>query len=138
MTYQAQIEAIRKRIDIGISQGTRATLFSVCTKIIKETPVDTGRAKNNWFATIGHDTDRTTTYVDKSRFGNIGQRSSDHILEVTSAAPGSVFYLTNNLPYIADLEFNGLSKQGSHMATRNMQQFKPLLAKNLKTALNKV
>ena len=87
-------------------QLVRGTLFGLTSRIIKRSPVDTGRFRNNWQASTG--TPETT-----QKTGAI--RSEEQVVAEARAAVnklemGQDFYLSNNLPYAYRLEY-GWSKQ---------------------------
>tara|TARA_R110000764_G_scaffold108688_4_gene194609 strand:- start:2180 stop:2623 length:444 start_codon:yes stop_codon:yes gene_type:complete len=80
-----------------------AIFFDGLSEVIKETPVDKGRVRNNWFLTKGQPFSMTSgRSEDKSGSGSISS---------LSAMPESVLnkklYFTNNMPYIETLEFGG-------------------------------
>lgn len=52
MSFESDWEKVSQKLDRVLSEGIRATLFEVGTAIIKETPVDTGRARGNWQASV--------------------------------------------------------------------------------------
>lgn len=70
------------------------------------TPVDTGRALGNWQASVNNSIDSATNDTDK--IGLITIAAGEN---AARAAPGEVFFITNNLPYIYRLEFEGWSKK---------------------------
>jgi len=127
MSFESDWEKVSKKLDRTLSEGIRATLFEVGTAIIKETPVDTGRARGNWQASVndasGGELSRT------SEGAAIAQLSQE-----ASAAVGNTFFFTNNLPYIRRLEYGYSEQAPQGMVRRNLQNFNRLLAKNLKAA----
>lgn len=107
----------------------RAVTLSLFSGIIRDTPVDTGRARGNWQTTVGQPASGSV-----ERLG-----SSVAIAEVEAKTPkgaGQETYLANDLPYIEELE-KGSSKQSPEgMVRRNMDR----IERNLKKAIrdNKV
>lgn len=76
-------------------------------RIVLGTPVDTGRARGNWFPTVGTPSGRVDLKAaDKSGAAAIGAAQG----VVAGAKLGDVIWFTNNLPYILPLE-NGHSGQ---------------------------
>lgn len=127
MSFESDWKKVSEKLDRVLSEGIRATLFEVGTAIIKETPVDTGRARGNWQASVnsaaGSEISRTS---DGAAIAELNQKAN--------AAIGNIFFFTNNLPYIRRLEY-GYSKQAPEgMVRRNLQNFNRLLVKNLKAA----
>ncbi len=76
-------------------------------RIVLGTPVDTGRARGNWFPTVGTPSGRVDLKAaDKSGAAAIGAAQG----VVAGVKLGDVIWFTNNLPYILPLE-NGHSGQ---------------------------
>ena len=94
----------------------RGTLLDLSRRIVLRTPVGNpslwqgppppgytgGQARGNWQASIGSPASGTTEATDRSGTATISGIAGD-----THQAPGNVWYLTNNLPYIGKLEFDG-------------------------------
>lgn len=71
----------------------RGTLLGSASRIIEDTPVDTGLLRSNWQATVGSPAN-----------GEVGNRSESVSKAQASAKAlsvnlGDVFYLTNNVNY---------------------------------------
>ena len=79
----------------------RRIVFTGFREIDKLTPVDTGRARSNWFLSQG----TPSTSKTKSTGG------SD--INMPKQIIGMKTYLTNNLPYIQKLEYGGYSQPGT-------------------------
>ena len=97
-TWTAAIE------DIGNlpEKVVRGTLIGMGTKIIKRSPVDTGRFRGNWQFTIGRPA--------QGQIASGGVPTSELVSASNSWQSGQTFYITNNLPYGERLEY-GWSKQ---------------------------
>lgn len=77
------------------------------SSVVYGTPVDTGRARGNWYCTIGE----PSTKVDQEGFDPSGATAVGRIANICATVQlGQVIWLSNNLPYILPLE-NGHSKQ---------------------------
>lgn len=93
------------------AQNTGLTLqksvIAICAdaskSIIEMTPVDTGRARGNWFASINSVDNSTSEDRKKSEALSVAKSES-------KKAYGQIFNLTNNLPYIHKLEYGGYPK----------------------------
>lgn len=84
----------------------RYLCLDLLTNVVQGTPVDTGRARGNWQASINAPRTNALETTDKNGGATISAGQS-----AVNKAAGNVFYLTNNLPYIERLEFEGWSKQ---------------------------
>lgn len=89
----------------------RGTLLDMTSKIIKLSPVKTGRFRGNWNASV-NSPDMSTKVVSNSGF------ALSKAINVTSTMQmGQTFYLTNNLPYAMRLEY-GYSAQAPNGMVR--------------------
>lgn len=104
------------RIDLGRFAKTvgekhtglvKKVVLDVLDRVVKKSPVDTGRFKGNWNVGVGRPDLETTDRCDKS--GN--ETLSRGETQVSRIETGEVVvYVTNNLDYAKSLE-NGHSKQ---------------------------
>lgn len=76
------------------------------SRVVLSTPVDTGRARGNWFPSINSPSWGMSNIADKSGGVSLARLSG----VVAGAQLGDVIWQTNNLPYILPLE-NGHSGQ---------------------------
>lgn len=84
----------------------RVICLDLLSGIVLKTPVDTGRARANWQASIGSAKTDELSSTDKNGSATIAEGAN-----AVARAPGNVFYISNNLPYISRLEYEGWSKQ---------------------------
>lgn len=106
-TYGKDIRAFATRATTDqSSKVTRAIGLRVLTGVVLRTPVDTGRARANWQADVGSGKNGEVDAEDKGGAGTIAAGAG-----VIGKQKGfEPLALTNNLPYIGDLE-DGSSKQ---------------------------
>ena len=111
--------ADKKKPDI--EKVARGFCINLSTEIIMRTPVGDpllwksraptgytgGRARNNWFSTVAMPSTETTTNKAKTGAAAIAKVRRN----AQSLKSGQTFYLTNNLPYIRRLEYEGWSNQ---------------------------
>ena len=114
LDISAFIEKTTKNADAKV----RVICLDLLSGIVLKTPVDTGRARANWQATI--DTPASGTIEFNADAGSGAAAPSQSAASVRAInngqaavknATGKIFYITNNLPYISRLEFDGWSKQ---------------------------
>lgn len=84
----------------------RAVALEALKGVVRMTPVDTGRARANWQVSQDAPATGEVDATDKPGAATIGAGS----VEIAAARPFTVTYVTNNLPYIEELE-GGSSKQ---------------------------
>jgi hypothetical protein len=74
-------------------------IMDVHAAVVLKTPVDTGRARANWFTTIGAPSSYSTSDADPSAM------EEDLHSVLASFRIGDDVYIVNNLPYINVLEY---------------------------------
>jgi hypothetical protein len=126
------MDAIVKRVNGRIDTVIRKSTIELFSGVVKMTPVDTGRARGNWQCTIGSP---ATSEIDR-----IDPKGSGVNKEIISTVKtGTVVYLSNNVPYIRRLEYEGHSKQAPQGMVRiSLQRFGGLFASNMRESLSKI
>jgi hypothetical protein len=82
-------------------RAVKNTILRMCKEVINETPVDTGRLKNNWYASNRAFGVRTTKATDPS-----GKNSMNRVRAALKRLKrGQSFYFFNNLVYAPVVEF---------------------------------
>lgn len=107
MSFSKDLDKITLNLAGYAEEMVRGTLFSLASRIIKESPVDTGRFRGNWQASLNTPKQGRLQQFDKSGASAINDMSS----VVMGLKMGQTFYLTNNLPYARRLEYGSHSKQ---------------------------
>ena len=108
-TFALDINKFVKKTGGNADKVVRELCFNLLKDIVYNTPVDSGRAKANWFTSIGSPSNQEIEFA--------GGKSAAEGLSIGRAMPdvakatGNVFWISNNLPYIYRLEFEGWSKQ---------------------------
>lgn len=117
MSFNADISKWANKVNLSVDDAIVAVCAQISTEVIKRTPVDTGRARANWIASIETPSDVITDNTDAN-----GILATNKALNVSKYASGKMFWLVNNLPYIQKLEY-GWSKQAPQgMVRLTMQQ----------------
>jgi len=118
MSFNTDIQKFNSKVEkaaLAIFHGTALDLFG---KIVKRTPVDTGRLRANWYATIN----RPSTMIDAS--------GEDYSKRVKAAKLGHSVFFVNNLPYAGVIE-NGSSGQApSGMVKVTITEFETTVSRN--------
>lgn len=96
----ATIDQWAAKMGKSMDEIARSVVVDLSAKIVARTPVDVGRLKGNWQATLHRPASGTTGRVDKS-----GRAVMAEVESVSVFAGGNVFYLTNNLPYARTAEY---------------------------------
>jgi hypothetical protein len=101
--FKADLKAFSEQMGIGIGQVRRKVTLDMFARIVPRTPADTGRARAGW---------NVSDISPDPSVPPEGQESyPPPVAGPLSAEPFQVAYLTNALPYIEPLEFEGHSKQ---------------------------
>ena len=110
----AQSEAKIKKAFIGLS-----------TDIIMDTPVLSGRLRNNWMVSVNKGSNETTERTGNESIGRVN---------AVKFKLGDTLYLTNNLPYAERIEF-GLypspSKTGKTVGGYSVKSPQGMVRKNI-------
>jgi len=134
VSFSSDIAKAVERYKVGFDDVVAHSLLELSRAIVLATPRDTGRARNNWTA----DVDKVPSQI---KTGNQSDtRYMSRIDKKTSEAPGRVFYLVNNLPYIRALEYGlygsgpktsgGFSNQAKSGMVRLSIENYPIFIKN--------
>lgn len=100
----------------------RAMALEAHGRLIRRTPVRTGRARANWSVDFDTPAATTTEDTDKSGQATVARGAA----KIARAHAGDVVYLTNALPYIGPLE-KGSSKQApAGMIAVTVAELQPL------------
>jgi|TARA_R110000868_G_scaffold61150_2_gene185951 hypothetical protein len=114
---------VESKIDSIVSVSTKR-LFA---EVINETPVDTGSLTSSWLCTVG----TPAVGVINSTAGTFATFASEFIMyEAVPAKAGEVVYLTNNQPYVGEIENEGKSwaKSPNGMVDVSVKKFPSILA----------
>ena len=119
---ESKIIEFKKKAMTKSLLATKKAIISLTTDIIYDTPVLTGRLRNNWIPSINKGANFSMLGVDTSK-----RRSKERpalqeaITKVNELKLGDTFYFTNNLPYAERIEFKGWSaKAPSGMVRKNI------------------
>ncbi len=113
--------AIRsKQVETGASRLVRQSAARIRQAVATATPVDTGRARSNWIVTLGQPSNLTRKPFSPGRDLGIGEGANLEAVikvgneKINSRRTGKPIYITNNLPYISELN-DGTSAQAPKM-----------------------
>jgi hypothetical protein len=107
--FSAQIDIEFEGMLDELRTVIRVIALEALKRIVQRTPVLTGRARGNWYVSIGGSGFEVSTDIDKNGTVTIS-RGSSVIATYNDQASFPVISIYNNLPYINRLE-NGYSNQ---------------------------
>ena len=105
MSFSADIARYAKKVGLETDEAVVAVCSRLTTLVIEKTPVDSGRARGNYYASIDSYSSATSDSRTESEAVADG-------LSKARQASGKIFTLTNNLPYILKLEYGLYSGNG--------------------------
>lgn len=115
MGFSSDVGKSTQRIIDAHNKIARAATIEFFSGTIKDTPVDTGRARGNWVTSVEKPAQGEIDRDDKS-----GSLAIAEVVAKTPEGAGQETFMSNSLPYIEELE-NGHSQQApSGMVRRNL------------------
>ena len=112
MSFDIIVNSTMHRLD----ERVRAATIGVFSSVIRMTPVDTGRAKDNWQCTIGSPASGEAMTNETAMIATIPQHAGEKV------------YLTNNVPYIQKLEYGHSQQAPSGMVRISIDKFEGLMS----------
>lgn len=117
MSFSKDIRSFVSKAVQAHSKITRAATLELFSGVIKDTPVDTGRARGNWQTSVGSPAAGELDREDKS-----GALAMAEVQQKAPPGAGQVTLLTNNLPYIEALERGSSKKSPEGMVRKNVDR----------------
>lgn len=97
--------------------------FEAFTRIIQRTPVDTGRLRGNWQASVNAPKNNIVERDDKAGFVTL----ADGLDSLSDIKAGTVVWITNNLPYAERIENgHGANNVPGQMVGRTLKELSKL------------
>lgn len=129
-TFGVSLRQFAKKTGLTIDQVHRGVVLELFGSVIRDTPVDTGRARANWLPAANSVRTETVEWPEQGAKGMATTRALAEVENVArDAKAGDVTIMTNNLPYIGALEdgHSGQAPQG--MVRRNVDRVRANLAR---------
>ena len=86
---------------LRVNNDLRGIYFTGLFNVVQQTPVDEGRARNNWFLSVGAPSGQTTTSKAS------GLAATRQLNQMPTGVLNKKVFFSNNLPYIKALEYGG-------------------------------
>lgn len=132
MSFSGDMKRFVRITEQASDEIVRATTIALFNGVIRDTPVDTGRARGDWQTTVETPANGENGREDPTPAGRDGGPAQAEVVANTPRKAGGETYLTNSLPYIEELE-NGSSKQApSGMVRRNLARVQRNLEKHIR------
>ena len=120
MSFAKDVAAISKAMQVDLETTANEIFKELFSSVVKDTPVDTGRLQGNWQASEGAPIVREIERTHES--GPLAE------IQQVIRKP-ALYYLTNNLPYAARIEFDGWShtKAPAGMVRKNVARIRSIV-----------
>ena len=116
-----RIRALRKTRSVVVG-----ALQDMCSSVIRDTPVLTGKLRANWRFTAGQRDDTPAASLSDPTSKVVGD------IESRYTTNDAVYYFTNPMPYANVIEYGYSAKAPQGMLRINMARFKGLLRQRIK------
>lgn len=123
MSFSKDLEKFKQRALAEAEKERRAICVELLRSVVMDTPVLTGRARGNWQMSA-NTPKRSTTTRESPSWSTVVSEEQNNVGQL-----GDTVYLTNNLPYIYRIEYDGWSKSKAPqgMVRRNVERIKSIL-----------
>lgn len=124
--FDKELKKASNKIKDAIEKTLRATAVDMFSKIILRTPVDTGRLRGNWQASVQNPilSELDTT----SKTGNETIATGKTNINTYKLDDKSIWF-SNNLPYAVVIEDGGVNRRPYGMVKTTLKIFEPVLTK---------
>ena len=124
MSFSGDIRRFNEKVEKAASAVFRGTALNLFAKVVKRTPVKTGRLRANWMSQINSAPSTTTEATDKS-----GRTAIQSANSTTARAKlGDSIFLANNLPYAQAIEDGHSNQAPAGMVKVTVAEFKQAVA----------
>ena len=123
MSFALDVSKFVEKAKKNPEKVMRQVSIKLFSAIIKATPVDTGRARNNWFASGNTPSQEITTYGAPQGTATIQRVTA----VINTATDWHEFTLTNNLPYAQRLEYGWSQQAPQGFVRTNVSRFQQLI-----------
>lgn len=90
--------------------------------VIRDTPVDTGRARGAWVTNVEDDSE-----TREEEFASASSAVEGCRQVLVGASPSDSIFITNNVPYVAKLEYGSSKQAPAGMMRKNVTRFQMLI-----------
>jgi len=120
VSTHSDIVRTKRHLSENADRLWRKLALNATGRIMKRTPVDKGRAINNWNVAVGRPDWDTTEDVNP----NATEDKFRHV--IADSQFGDAMYITNGLPYIHRLEYGWSKKSPAGMVRVTAIELQPL------------
>lgn len=107
--FEIGLEKFAAQMDLDVVLVVKKLSFDIFADVVAGTPVDTGRAMNNWMISVGSPS-RLVSETGGGKSTIETGKKGEAAAELASVRPFDTVWISNNVPYIGFLE-EGSSEQ---------------------------
>lgn len=115
MSFKSDMARATRRIEEAHNLIARTAAIDLFGGVIKDTPVDVGRARGAWTTQSGAEPAQSPDRIDPS-----GQMALAEMRANVPEGAGQEVFMINNVPYILRLEYGYSKKAPQGMVRRNL------------------
>lgn len=119
--FSIPIAALAARSNARLETVVRRVTQDIYRRVVRRSPVDTGRFRANWNVSYGSP---NVTFTDATN----QSRSLAEIAKVATSPVGGVSFLANGLPYARELEFGSSTQAPQGMVRLTVREFASAVA----------
>lgn len=117
-------------VNESLAEVVRGTMLELAARIRERTPVDTGRTKANWMASVDAPDTGTTDSTDCGA----GERRAARAIARFDPLKHRSLYLTNSLPHVRGLEYGQGGKAPRGMVRVTVAEFSSIVREQVRLA----
>jgi len=118
MSFADDIKKFAEKTGNNMEDTVVTTIFQLNELVVKRTPVDTGRARGGWVASVGNPSS------SKGSQDTSGSATISKANRKAAGSVGNIYYLANNVEYIMLLEYGRSGQAPQGMARISAQEIK--------------
>lgn len=113
--FSRNIKILGVRVTENVDKAMRTIALAIDQAVVTATPVDTGRARSNWLVSLEEPSENEIEPYVEGEKGSTGNENISAALAqgrdvVDKYGPGDTIFITNNLPYIQQLNAGSSSQ----------------------------
>jgi hypothetical protein len=128
MSFNLELKNFTNKAEKNSEKIFRATAISLFGRIIKRTPVDSGRLKGNWQVDVNQPATGNVENIDATPVKAMSGGSAIKIQAgIGKPSLSDTIYMVNNLPYAKTIEGGSSTQAPSGMVAVSLTEFKRVL-----------
>lgn len=113
--FESNMRKRGQQVITSAAEAVKKVALVVDQRVVEATPVDTGKARSNWIASLNAPVTSTREPYSPGAGGSTAAANAAAAIQqastvISTAKPGDEVWLSNSVPYIGDLN-NGSSTQ---------------------------